>query len=98
MNQIMRLKVLEGRRTVEAYREAHRQLHAQRWHRGTPKEHTPLLNTMLAELNNRGFNSIDEFFDASNELNVTELGFASREDFETRATEADREALDRMWH
>ena len=97
MNQIMRLKVLEGRRTVEAYREAHRQLHAQRWHRGIPKEHTPLLNSMLAELNNQGFNSIDEFFDASNELNVTELGFASREGFRAMATEADREALDRMW-
>ena len=97
MNETMRLKVLKGRASVEAYREAHRQLHAQEWHRGIPEKHTPLLNRMLAELNIQGFNSIDEFFDRSQELNISELGFASRADFEARASEADSEALDRMW-
>ena len=97
MDETMRLKVLEGRASVEAYREAHRQLYAPEWHKGIPQEHTPLLDTMLAELNTQGFNSPDDFFKSSQELNISELGFASKEDFEARASEADREALDRMW-
>ncbi len=35
--------------------------------------------------------------DASQELNMKELGFKSREDFEAKDTEAYREALERMW-
>lgn len=97
MDEMMRLKVLEGQASVEAYREVHRQLHAQEWHKGIPQEHTPLLNTMLAELNTQGFNSLEDFFESSQELNISELGFASKEDFEARASSADREALDRMW-
>ena len=97
MDETMRLKVLEGRASVEAYREAHRQLHAPEWHRGIPQEHTPLLNTMLAELNTHGFNSLEDFFKSSQELNTSQLGFDSKEDFEARASEADREALYRMW-
>jgi len=58
MNQIMRLKVLEGRKAVDAYREDHCQLHSKPWHRGIPEEHTPLLNKLLAELNKQGFNSL----------------------------------------
>ena len=97
MNQIMRLKVREGRKAVDAYRTAHTALHKKPWHRGIPEEHTPLLNKLLAELKKQGVNSLDEFFDASEELNAQELGFASREDFKARGTDADREALDRMW-
>ncbi len=98
MNQVTGSKILEGRKAVDAYREAHRQLHSKPWHRGIPEEHTPLLNKLLAELKKQGVNSLAEFFDASEELNAKELGFTSRNDFEARATEADREALDRMWH
>jgi len=97
MNQIMRLKVLEGRKAVDAYREDHCQLHSKPWHRGIPEEHTPLLNKLLAELNKQGFNSLQEFWDASEELNIQKLGFNSREDFKARALEADRVALRGMW-
>lgn len=97
MNQIMRLKVLEGRKAVDAYRTAHTALHNKPWHRGIPEEHTPLLNIMLGAFRGQDFNSIQKFFDASNLLNIQELGFASREDFEARCKDADREALDRMW-
>ena len=98
MGEQERYKVLSGRQAVNAYRLAHSQFHLTGWHKGISEEHTPLLNTMLAKLKKQGFNSHDEFFDASDELNVKELGFASREDFETKAIEADIEALDRMWH
>ena len=97
MNQIMHLKVLEGRKAVDAYREAHCQLHSGPWHRSIPEEHTPLLNKLLAELEKQDFNSLQEFWDASEELNIQELGFESKEDFEARATKSNREALQRMW-
>lgn len=94
MNQVMRLKVLEGRKAVDAYREAHCQLHNKPWHRGIPEEHTPLLNKLLIELEEQGFSSLDEFFDASEELNVQELGFKSREEMMGKATP---EQLEVMW-
>ena len=97
MNQIMHLQVLEGRKAVDAYREAHCQLHSKPWHRGIPEEHTPLLNKLLSELEKQGFNSLQEFWDTSEELNIQELGFEFREDFEARASKSEREALQRMW-
>ena len=97
MPQHSKENILVGRTAVDTYREAHRQLHSKPWHRGIPEEHTPLLNVLLAGLKEQGFNSLDQFFDTSRELNVQELGFASREDFRVRATAADREAFDRMW-
>jgi hypothetical protein len=98
MPQLSKENILAGRNAVDAYREAHRQLYSKPWHRGIPEEHTPLLNNLLADLKGRGFTSLDQFFDASEELNIQELGFASREDFELKASAADREALEGMWH
>lgn len=65
-------KILRGREAVDSYRLAHTQLYADGWHKGIPEEHTPLLNTMLADLKKQDFNSLDEFFTASDELNTTE--------------------------
>lgn len=90
-------KILAGRVTVDAYREAHRQLHLKTWHKGIPEEHTPLLNKQLAKFKELGFNSLQEFFDASELLNVQELGFVSKEALELEATEADRITLLEMW-
>ena len=98
MDEQERLRVISARLAVDAYRLAHTQLHAMDWHKGIPEEHTPLLNTMLDEIKQQGFNSLQEFFDTSHELNILELGFTSIEDFEARATEAEREALEGMWH
>jgi len=97
MDQVTRSKVLEGRKAVDAYREAHRQLHSEPWHRGIPEEHTPLLNKLLAELEGQGQGWLQEFFALSELLNLQELGFSSKEDFEARATEADSETLSGMW-
>jgi len=97
MNQVMRLKVVKGRKAVDAYRTAHTALHNKPWHRGIPEEHTPLLNILLGGLKEQDFNSLAEFFGASEELNIKELGFTNREDFDKRAKDTDREALDRMW-
>lgn len=92
-----KLGVTSGRLAVDAYRLAHAQLHSTGWHKGISEEHTPLLNTMLSELKKQGFNSLQEFFRASQELNILELGFKSREDFEAKATDAEIEALEGMW-
>ena len=86
-------KILKGRKAVDAYREAHSQLYFQGWHKGIPEEHTPLLNTMLSEFKKQGFNSLDEFFDASELLNVQELGLEGKP-----LTIKDTEAFSRMWH
>lgn len=61
-------KILAGRKAVEAYRTAHTKLYNQGWHKGIPEEHTPLLNIMLGAFKGLGFNTIQEFFDASETL------------------------------
>lgn len=98
MNKEERLRVVTGRQAVDAYRLAHAQLYQAGWHQGIPKEHTPLLDDLLAELERQGSSSLDQLFNSSQELNIEELGFESKDNFEARATEAEREALDRMWH
>lgn len=90
-------KILAGRKAVKAYRTAHTALHREPWRKTIPEEHTPLLNIMLGAFKGLGFNSLQEFFDASNSLNIQELGFASREDFLSRAKDADREGLRVKW-
>jgi len=97
MPQYTKDNILAGRNAVDGYREAHRQLHIKLWHRGIPEEHTPLLDKLLVELKEPGFDSVDQFFDASEEQNMQELGFASREDFEASATDTDRIALEETW-
>ena len=97
MPEISKSKILAGRKAVNAYRKAHHALHSKPWHRDIPEEHTPLLNIMLKSLKGLGFNTIQEFFDASEELNIQELGFTSREDFWGRATESDTEVLEGKW-
>ncbi|MBA7609782.1 hypothetical protein ES703_16976 [subsurface metagenome] len=97
MRKISKRKILAGRKAVDVYREAHQALHAGNWHKGIPEEHTPLLNIMLGAFKGLGFNSIQKFFDASELQNIQELGFVNREDFETRAKDADREVLVLKW-
>lgn len=99
-------QVLEGRKAVDAYREAHRLLHKMTYYREVHADHTPLLKQMLAELNTQGFVSSEtklekrseeilrKFFDASEQLNLEEAGLAGKEEL----TEADRAILDGMWH
>jgi hypothetical protein len=97
MPQHSKENIIAGRNAVDAYRADHAKLYDKPWHRGIPQEHTPLLNNLLAELKGQGFDSLDQFFEASQEQNMQELGFEDKADFEAKATEADREALERMW-
>jgi hypothetical protein len=86
-----------GRRAVNDYRAAHAQLHAQNHYPQVHDDHIPLLNRMQTELKEPGFGSPDEFFSASEELNLKELGFKDKADFEAKATEADRTILEGKW-
>lgn len=61
-------KILAGRKAVEAYRTAHTALYKHGWHKGIPEAHTPLLNAMLKAFKGLGFNSLEEFFNASDAL------------------------------
>ena len=103
-------RVLSARQAVDAYREAHRQLHAGGWYKGISEDHTPLLEKLVSDLDKLGFTSTEAGFEpkkteilagfwADSDLqNIEELGFTGKEDFEARATEADREALEEKWH
>ncbi len=97
MPEISKQKIISGRKAVEAYRTAHTALHRESWRKTIPDEHTPLLNIMLKAFKGLGFNTIQEFFNASELLNIQELGFIDRKDFEARATESDNEALEAKW-
>lgn len=92
-----REKVERGRRAVDAYRAAHAQLHTQSWYPQIHDDHTPLLERLKNDLKELGFASLDEFFVATEELNIKELGFEDRDDFGAKATEADWEALELKW-
>lgn len=98
-------KILAGRKAVDAYREAHRVLHSKPWHKGIPKEHTPLLIKLVSKLEKKGFTSTEtefepkkneilaKFWAASELLNIQELGLEGEE-----LTDADRQELMEMWH
>ena len=86
--------ILSGRKAVNAYREAHSQLNDSKWYKGVPEAHTPLLNMMLTELDKQGFKSIDEFFTASDKLNLEEAGLIDVKKF----TLADKLDLNERWH
>ena len=62
------LKISKGRASVDAYRIAHAKLYSDGWHKDISDAHTPLLENMLAKLKVQGFNSLEEFFAASEEL------------------------------
>ena len=90
----MKEQILKGREAVDTYRAAHIALHQKPWHKGVPEEHTPLLEKMVAELEEQGFTSAHTDFESkkmeilarlwadSDDLNAQELGFASKVDFD----------------
>jgi hypothetical protein len=102
-------KIKNARRAVDAYREAHRQLHEKGWYKGISEDHTPLLTKLVDDLEKAGFTSDKTDFETkkeeiltklwadSDELNAKELGYASKEDFNKKASKADREALELKW-
>ena len=72
MPQHSKENILAGRTAVDVYRADHAKLYSKPWHRSIPREHTPLLDKLQGELKEGGFKSLDEFFDASEELNKME--------------------------
>jgi len=102
--------IIQGRKAVDAYREAHGQLHSHGWYEGISEDHTPLLEKLVGALEKQGFSLTETDFESrkteilakfwaeSNLHNIKELGFANKEDFRARATSLDKENLKRMWH
>lgn len=103
-------KITKGRKAVDAYRDSHLHLYDAGWHEGISEEHTPLLKVMVDALEGLSFTSTEtefepkkdkilaDFWDASDDLNIEELGYKDKEDFEKNATDADKEKLKEMWH
>jgi len=73
MSLLDKAKILKGRKAVDVYRTAHSLLHSQPWDKYVPYRHTPLLNKLKNDLKTQNFISLDEFFTASEELNIQEL-------------------------
>lgn len=104
-----RQKILAGRKALEAYRTAHAKLYKKPRRKTIPEEHTPLLKAMTNALEGLGFISaqadfeakktevLAKFWEDSELLNIQELGFVDKEDFDKKATDTDRQALKEMW-
>ena len=102
-------KISNGRKAVDAYRAAHTQLYLRADKKGIPEAHTPLLDKMKVAHKAQGFNSLQEFFSASELQNIKELGFPDRSALNAelerlrrvpdvaKATEI-LETLDGKWH
>lgn len=100
--------ILLGREAVDAYRaeraRQHRELTGRAVH-----DNREILETLVSELEKLGYTStytdfepkktevLQKFFDASDLQNIKEIGFKDTEDFEAKATETDREALEAKW-
>lgn len=97
LETITRDRVLAGRDAVTAYRRAHTALHNKSVARRIHDDHTPLLHQMETKLNATGFRDVADFFNHSEAMNIRELGFKDRADFETYAVESDRTALQEKW-
>ena len=97
INQEFKDKVLLGRQAVDDYREAHRQLHSKGWYKGIHEAHTPLLDAMKVALEPLGFTPFEKLWESSDLLNIQELGYVSKEDFSTNATEEDKLLLEGKW-
>lgn len=65
MPKISKGKIRKGRKAVEAYRASHSKLYTGGWYKGISEDHTPLLDILKEQLGKQGFNSLQEFFDAS---------------------------------
>lgn len=92
MPEINKGRVLAGRKAIEAYRASHSMLYTGGYYKGISDDHTPLLNILKEQLAKCGFNSLQEFFDASEELNIQELGLEGKE-----LTDVDMIALEEKW-
>lgn len=102
-------QILSGRSAVGVYRYQHGLLHASGWYADIHTDHTPLLKVLVDALDQQGFTSIEtgfepkktevlaRFWDASDLLNIQKLGFADKEDFEAKANDSDRKALEELW-
>ena len=103
------IDVVKGRKAVDAYREAHTKMHSKGWRKGIAEDHTPLLEKMVSDLEAAGVESsetdfeakktkvMSDFWKASDEQNVKELGFADKKDFDKKATKEDKDALRLKW-
>lgn len=83
-------KILAGRKRVGAYLTAHTKLYEHGWHRGIPEEHIPLVNRLLAQLKELGFDSVGEFQRAEREF----LPEILVEDFDKQAIQREVRLLD----
>lgn len=101
-------KILKARKEFEAYKVAHAKLYQKGWHKSIADEHTSLMLKLLEGLDEIGISSsestierkaadiLGQFFSASEEWNMTQLGFADRDDFIKKANKAQWEALEAM--
>ena len=66
-------RLLICRYAIEAYREAHKNLHAKPWHSTIPDEHTPIFAQLKDTLAQQGFDSVDAIFVFNKQMCLREL-------------------------
>jgi hypothetical protein len=73
IDEATKQRILLGRKAVEAYREAHKELHGKGWYKGISGDHVPLLKKMSKELEALGFASQQELFASNKQLCYEEV-------------------------
>jgi len=85
--------VEKGREVIDAYRKAHAEF--------KPSEQSVAFGKLFNELNDLGLDKdkypFYVFFEKSQLYNIESLGFDDKADFESSATEEDKETLKSMW-
>lgn len=96
MERISR-EVQAGRDAVEAYREAHAEMHAKGWDEMTVAAHRPLLEKLEADLVKEGYETFESFYRASEDENARQLGYKDGADLLDKGSEADKSAVRELW-
>lgn len=54
-------RLVKAREALALYRQAHRELHSETWHKGIPSAHTPLVEKLAQTVKAAGFEDLAEF-------------------------------------
>ena len=93
------IPVLKGRAAVNEFRKAHEKMYSQlKTAEARSQQHNKLMGIMTWELSQAGYTSVDDFTKSSELMNVKQLGFEDKKDFDEKKTTSDSADYIDMWH
>jgi len=91
-----RRRIEVGRKAVDAYRITRRQQHENLKGKAI-HDNTQDLAILKDALLKQGYDSIQSFFEASNDLIAQDMGFLNKADFDVKATKSEDQAFTGKW-